>query len=167
MKKLIRIIISMILLTSVLVCMVSCDLKNITAAEKCAIKFVESIYEGDAQKYVDLIFDSVLAQEMVHEGYETEEMYVYALDKILDRLIEEERSDYGKRWKYKVSVIDSYSVTPSEFFSGYEVNEVFLKVEHSGRKLLFFKVSDFEEIKVQVIKEGNNWYVIDWSNVIV
>lgn len=166
MKNAVKVIIAVLLLTSVLVSVIGCGTTKNTKAQQCAVKFVENMYDGKAQAWVDLILDSLLAQDMIAEGYATEELYVYAVGKDLDDLIAAQKSEYGKRWKYKVSVIDSYSVEPPKEFSECELVEVCLKIEHSGRKLLFFKVSDTEEFKIQVIKKDNDWYVFRWSNTI-
>ena len=146
-------------------CMLGCDSyihTAHTAEEKRAIEFVESMYEGDAEKFVDMMLDSIIDNAIKEEGIATKELYVYELDKLLDLYIDEFKSRYGKKWKYKISVIDSYTVESPEELSEYEITEVFLKVEHSGKKFFFFKVNDSEEIKVQVTKKGNKWYVITW-----
>ena len=164
MKNVIKTMVVVLLLTSMLACMVSCGPLSMTKDESRAAKFIECLYDGDASGFVDLMLDELVEAEMANRGCETKALLVYSIEKDLNTIIESMVADFGKSWKYEVSVVDSYELKTSGDFSAYEIREIVLRVEHSGRKLLFFKKSDFEEMKVQMIKMDNTWYVLDWTN---
>ena len=136
-------------------------------AESNAVKFIDYMYAGNAQKATDLIFDDVLAAAIATGGYETESVFVYAFEKELDDLIEGYQEEYGKKWKYEINIIDSYEKNAPEGYTDYEVMEVALEIKHEGRKFFFFKIDGTEELKIQMIKKDNTWYVLSWSNVYI
>ena len=163
MKRILCIVLTLALLVSA----IGCSAVQFNKPEQCAVKFIESMYEGDAEAWVGLLFDDVLNGDMIANGYATEELYVYAIEKAFDELIDAQKSVHGKKWEYEISVIDSYVVESPEEFKDYEIMEIYVKVEHTGKKLLFFKTNELEEMKIQVINKDGHWFVIDWSDVVV
>lgn len=136
-------------------------------AEANAVKFLEYRYEGNAQKCIDLMLDELVAEYMVARKCETEDVLVYAVNKDFESSIEDYQEEYGKKWKYEISIIDSYEITAPERFSEYECMEVLLNVQFEGRKFLIFKVDGSEEIKIQMIQKNGVWYVLGTSFVII
>ena len=152
---------------SILVIGSSCARMPQNMAEANAVTFLENYYDGDAQKCVDLILDELVAEIIVADGYGTEDVLGYALEKALDSSIEEYRDEYGKKWKYEITIIDSYKIESPEGFSEYECMSVLLNVQFEGRKLLFFKVEGSEEKEVQMIKKNGTWYVLAVSDALI
>ena len=134
-------------------------------AEKNAIKFMEYQYEGNAQKFIDLMLDELVEEFISSGGYKTEEVLVYAWEKELYNDIENYKDEYGKKWKYTISVIDSYEIESLEDFPDCKCMEVVLKIEHEGKKLIFFPKNGSEEIKIQLINKDDVWYVFGTSNI--
>lgn len=166
-KKIMMVIMTMIIVILGTGCNILDGTMPQNKAEANAVKFLEYKYDGNAQKCIDLLLDELVAEAIVAYGYETEDVLVYALDKQLDNSIEIYQEEYGKKWKYEISIIDSYEITAPEGFSEYECMEVLLNVQFEGRKLLFFKVDGSEEIKVQMIKKNNTWYVLGASFALI
>ena len=162
-KKVMIFIVAMI----ILVLGTGCGTMPENMAEVNATKFLEYRYEGNAQKYVDLMLDELVAEYMLARKCETEDVLVYAVNKDLESSIEDYQEEYGKKWKYEISIIDSYEITAPEKFSEYECMEVLLNVQFEGRKFLIFKVDGSEEIKIQMIQKNGVWYVLGTSFVII
>ena len=133
--------------------------------ENIAISFIDNIFKGNAKKFTELLYDDIIEQVMTKKNYETKDIFIYALDKRFDSVIEDYKSSYGKKWKYTIDVIDSYDVESPSGFSEYEFKEVVLEVQHEGKKLLFFKVEGSEELKIKLIKANNSWYVFEGFNI--
>ena len=121
-------------------------------AEKAATNFIEYMLEGDAESCVDLMSDDVIESS----GYDTKKLFTHALDKKLDLIIDTYKNKYGKRWRYKIIVIDSYE---HEIFEDYTV--VVLEIQHKGSGL--FKDKDGSE-EVELILEcvRDEWIVCDY-----
>lgn len=164
-------IIGAIMAVSILLFGVGCSILDETGpqnqAEANAVKFLESKFDGDAQKCIDLMLDELVSAVIDEGGYETENVLVYALDKQFDSSIKDYKDEYGKKWEYEISIIDSYEIASLEGFEECECVEVVLNVQHEGRKLLFFKVDGSEEIKIQMMKKNNSWYVWGASFVLI
>ena len=167
MKKFFKTFVSMLLLISTVLCTTSCGQQILSQPEKKAVKFIESMYNGDAQTYVNCLSDEVVEEVMEMYEYKTEELLVYALNKEFLDSIEEKKTLFGKKWKYDISVIDSYELDDTEEFGEYEIQEVCLKVEHTGRILLLFKRNETEEFKVIMIKKDNEWFVLAFDEVTI
>lgn len=131
---------------------------NSNKAEKVSIEFVESMLDGDAKKCVKLMSDDLIAMA----DYETEKLFINAFDKKLDALIESCKDKYGKRWKYEVSVIDSFEYIPEyyEYEGNGELFKVVLEIEHKGGGL-FNKKEGKDEIELIVERKGNKCLVYD------
>jgi hypothetical protein len=136
-------------------------------AEVNAVEFMKGKFEGDAKKCVDLMLDELVTAVIDEGGYETENVLVYALEKQLACSIEDYKDEYGKKWEYEISIIDSYKIAALEGFEEYECVEVVLNIQHDGRKLLFFKSEGSEEVKIQMMKRNDSWYVWGASFVLI
>lgn len=170
-QRIIKKITVVIMIVSILIFGVGCGFMDETQpqnkAESNAVKFLEYKYEGKTQKFVDSILDEVVKEMIVAGGYETENILVYALDKEMQNSIDGYKDEYGKKWKYDISIIDSYAIPAPEDFSECECMEVVLNVQHEGRKFLFFKVDGTEEVKIQMIQKEDSWYVWSVSFVLI
>ena len=167
MGKTIKALVSMFLLVATILCVAGCGQQALSEPEKSAARFIDCLYSGDGQGFVDLMSDDLVEQLMETYDYKTEELLVYAYNKELADEIEDRKWDFGNNWKYEISVIDSYQVETPKEYNGYEVIEVCLKVEHTGRKLLLFKVDETEEFEIQMIKIDTTWYVLAWEKTVI
>ena len=125
-------------------------------AEKAAIQFAEAMFDADAKKCTNLMCDDLIEMS----NYETKKLFINALEKQLESNQDEYIDTYGKRWKYEVSVVDSFEYEPY-----YDCDEnlvkVVLKVEHKGSGL-FNKKEGEEEIELIMVERTGKWLVYDF-----
>ena len=128
-------------------------------AEKTAVTFVEHMLDGNAKKCTELMCEDLVDMA----GYETKKLFINAFDKKLDLMIDEYKDQYGKRWKYNVSVIDSYDYEPEDYHDiEDELVVVVLEIEHKGGGL--FKDKDgTDEFTLIMTKFDEKWLVYDFS----
>ena len=124
-------------------------------AELSACNFVEAMFDADAKTCADFMCDDLIEIS----NYETKKLFINALEKQLESAKDEHIEKYGKRWKYEVSVIDSF-----EYEAFYDCDEdlvkVVLKVEHKGSGL-FNKKEGEEEIELIMVERNGKWLVYD------
>ena len=128
-------------------------------AEETAVKFIENMLEGKAEKCVDLMADELIAMS----DYETKKLFAHALEETLDASIESYKGKYGKRWKCEVCVIDSFDYEPEYYI--YEGDgklvKVVLEVEHTGSGLFNDKEGKEEMSIIMELSDGE-WLVYDF-----
>lgn len=133
------------------------------SAEDTAKKFVESSFEGDAKKVVSLMSDITIEES----PYQTKKLLIHATEKVLESRRERYKDTYGKKWKYKVKVIDSYDADLSDIEDYVEINDyiydnikdVVISVEHKGSGWFNDKEGS-ENFTVRCVKQGRKWYVL-------
>ena len=155
-KKPILIVLSVLLLLLVLS---ECDIFDESNyennAELVAHSFVEAILDADAKKCADLMCDDLIEMS----NYETKKLFINALEKQLESAKDEYIDTYGKRWKYKVSVVDSFEYEPF-YDCDEDLVKVVLKVEHKGSGLFNEKEGE-EEIELIMVERNGKWLVYD------
>lgn len=152
-KKIIIAVLIVVLCLVVFEDLIFTDSNN--SAEKVAVKFTEAMLDADAKTCADFMCDDLIEIS----NYETKKLFINALEKQLESAKDEHIEKYGKRWKYEVSVIDSF-----EYEAFYDCNEdlvkVVLKVEHKGSGL-FNKKEGEEEIELIMVERNGKWLVYD------
>ena len=126
------------------------------SAEKTAIEFVEHMHKGEAKKIVSLLSDEMLDNLMERGNYKTKKVLINSFQNILEASIEGFKDKYGKKWKYKIELVDSYKE--------YKNCIVILEITYSG-KSLFEKIENTETIEIELIKERGNWKVNSFSSI--
>lgn len=124
-------------------------------AEKAAVQFTEAMLDANAKKCANLMCDDLIEMS----NYETKKIFVNALEKQLETAKDEYIDTYGKRWKYKISVVDSLEYEPF-YGSDEELIKVVLKVEHKGSGLFNEKDGE-EEIELIMVERNGKWLVYD------
>ena len=155
-KKPILIVLSVLLLLAVLS---ECDIFDVSNdgsdVELVAIDFVEAMLDADAKTCADFMCDNLIEIS----NYETKKLFINALEKQLESAKDEHIEKYGKRWKYEVSVIDSFEYEPF-YDCDEDLVKVVLKVEHKGSGL-FNKKEGEEEIELIMVERNGKWLVYD------
>ena len=126
-------------------------LSNGGSAEKSARKFVENMLDGRARECVSLLTDDAVEQT----GY-TRKVLISVMDGALEQMREDYKSKYGKRWKYKITVIDSYEFE-AEYYAGERIGNavtVVVGIQHTGSA-----TEDEETETLVLIKDGRKWLV--------
>lgn len=153
-----------ILVVTVLVILLALSIFNSDkSAEDTAKEFVEAMLKGDAKTVTNLTSEITIGES----NYETKNLYTHAVEEILEATIQNYENKYGKNWKYKVKVIDSYDVDFSEIedyveiteFISSNMKEVAVSIEHKGRGWFNDKEGK-EDVVITCIKQGRKWYVL-------
>ena len=149
-----------ILIVGLLIVFLVCIFWDCTgnSAEDTAVKFVENMLDGKAEKCADLMTDDLIGMS----DYETKKLFVYAFEKTLDAKIESYKAKYGKMWKYEVNVIDSFEYEPEYYdYDGDEkLVKVILEVKHTGSGLFNDKEGTEELSLIMELLDGE-WLVYD------
>ena len=153
-KKIIIALLVIILVFVVLGDLIFVDGNN--GAEKTAVKFTEAMLDVDAKKCADLMCDDLIEMS----NFETKKLFINALEKQLESNQDEYIDTYGKRWKYEVSVIDSFEYEPF-YDCDEDLIKVVLKVEHKGSGLFNEKEGE-EEIELILVERNGKWLVYDF-----
>lgn len=152
-KKIIIALLIVILAFVILGDLIFTDSNN--SAEKAAVKFTEAMLDADAKKCANLMCDDLIEMS----NYETKKLFINALEKQLESAKDEYIDTYGKRWKYKVSVVDSFEYEPF-YDCDEDLVKVVLKVEHKGSGLFNEKEGE-EEIELIMVERNGKWLVYD------
>ncbi|MBQ3134803.1 MAG: hypothetical protein IJB75_03205 [Oscillospiraceae bacterium] len=128
------------------------------SAEKTASKFMKSLMEADAKEAYSLMSDEL--KESL--PYETKKVAIHSMQENFDDAIEGYKDIYGKRWKYKVHVIDVYECEAiSDEYEGRKMMKAEIEVTHKGSGLLNKKEGSDSDT-LYLVKDGRNWYVADF-----
>lgn len=120
------------------------------SAEDTAIEFLEHLHEGEAKKMVSLLSEEMIDDLIDRGNYKTKKVLINSFEKTLEASIENFKDKYGKKWKYKIELVDSYEEDES--------CNVILEVTYSG-KTLFDKIEESDTIEIELIKEGGKWKI--------
>lgn len=128
-------------------------------SKETAKKFMNGIYSANASKCISLMSEELVEQTMENKGLATEKIFQHNFQAELDDAVEKYKDKYGKKWKYKVHVIDEYDITGEEaLYYADDAKKVEIEVNMTG-KAFFRKVENVEKITVIVVKDGRNWFV--------
>lgn len=130
-------------------------------AELAALRFIESMLDGDADECVDLMCEDLISLS----NYETKKLFIHDFDKKLDILIDNYKEKYGSRWKHEVVIIDSYDyqLNSDEDFDDSESDlmKVVLEIKHEGRGI-FKEKEGAEEVQLIMKNTDGQWLVYDF-----
>lgn len=116
-----------------------------------AIDFTKATLEGDAKKMVSLMSDDLVDELMKLKNESTKKTLINTMQKKLEDADEDYKSSYGKKWKYEIEYIDAVKDGDN--------CTVTLEVKIKGKTWLGGKKEDSHTEKIELIKDGNKWYV--------
>ena len=131
------------------------------SVEKTAQQFVENMLDGNAKGCVALLTDDAIART----GAATRKLLINEMDKAFQQLQDDYKAKYGKKWKYEISVIDSYEYE-SEYYDGEYIGNaiaVVVEIQHTGKGLLNDKEGTETETLV-LVPDGQNWLVAGFGS---
>lgn len=136
----------------------SCGSNELDVADK----FLNALYDGDIKKVVSLSSETLIEKS----GAQTEKIYKKKMEEMHETLVESYKDKYGKKWKYKIEIIDSYDWEPDEYYLQQYVGDEFKKVEaeieHTGKGFFNDKEGD-EKITLIMEKVDGKWLVASFS----
>ncbi|MBQ8868834.1 MAG: hypothetical protein IJ027_03840 [Oscillospiraceae bacterium] len=137
------------------------------SAEKTAKQALEAMHENDAKKFVSLMCDEAVEYQMNNRGINSKKVFVKEYEEVFDTFQAQMKEKFGKKWKYDIEIIDSYDYESTEYIyleslEGRELKEVAYEVSYES-KGLFNDEEDSESGTFLLVKEGNKWYIVNFS----
>lgn len=137
------------------------------SAEKTAKQALEAMHENKASKFVSLMCDEAIEYQMDNRGIKSKKVFIKEYEEVFDNFQTQMKEKFGKKWKYDIEIIDSYPYEPTEYIDlesleGRELKEVAYEVSYES-KGLFNDEEDSESGTFLLVKEGNKWYIVNFS----
>ena len=137
------------------------------SAEKTTKQALKAMHEGNASKYVSLMYDDVVEYQMESNDVKTKKLFVKEYEKAFDSIQSKMVDKYGKKWKYKIEIIDSYDSEAPESMeidslSGKNFKEVAYEVTYTGKGFLKEKEGT-DEGTFLLVEKKNKWYIVDFN----
>ena len=125
------------------------------SAEETANRFIKGMLDADAEEVFSLLSDE-LKESM---SYESKKVAIHTLQESFEDGVENLKDKYGKKWKYKVNVIDVYECDAiSEEYEGRKMMKAEMEITHKGSGFLNEKEGS-EDVTLYLVKDGRNWYI--------
>ena len=129
--------------------------KHTNDVESIAVQFLGYMLDGDADKCTDLMCDELIESS----GYESEKLFTRALQQTLDSIVDDYKNEFGKRWKYTVTVVDVLDY--SSFYEGDDMKKVVLQIDHKSRSIFNNKEGTEDFVLIMTLIDGE-WLVYDF-----
>ena len=134
-------------------------------AEKVASDYIKASYKGDTKKMADLTSDLTIEAS----GCKSKKLYANQIDSKYQSIAQQIEDTYGDKFKFKVSVVDSYDDVydyyDNDGITSLNVTVVVIRADLSGKKETFLglgskEVNNTENWKVTMVEENGKWKVL-------